>query len=349
MTAGSRFTVLKQLVGDTFRQARASRISAMMLAVTAICVLLCLSVRVSGDVNLHDEDEREYFVPPSPRSIPPALESDPKIKSALMMPAEKAEHEGVQKLQGRMTLAFDAVSFPVSRERSDAVHFLELVLAGGVAGAFGVVMTLVWTAGFVPTFLERGAASVLLAKPIARRQLLLGKYLGVVTFAAFHAALFIGATWLALGMRTRVWDAAYFWCIPLLLVQFAVFYGFSVLLAVLARSTVACVFGSVLFWLLAWGMNYGSVMAHNTGDPQYLQASTVAMADAAYWVFPKPIDSGLILFNAVDARHHFEKPEVFKLLESRRSFSPLWSILSSLAITGVLLGLSVHELEATDY
>ena len=102
----------------------------------------------------------------------------------------------------------------------------------------------------------------------------------------------------------------------MLLVQFAIFYSFSVLLAVVTRSTVACVFGSVLFWLLAWGINYGSVMARGLPETQYLPAVTLALAEVAYWIFPKPIDAGLILFNALDAHHHFEKPVVFKLLES---------------------------------
>ena len=105
------------------------------------------------------------------------------------------------------------------------------------------------------------SASVLLAKPTARWLLLLGKYIGVLTFVGFQVVLFVGLTWLALGLRTGVWDRAYLWCVPLLVLQFAVFYSFSVLLAVLTRSTVACVFGSVLFWLVAWGINYGSVMA----------------------------------------------------------------------------------------
>jgi len=64
--------------------------------------------------------------------------------------------------------------------------------------------------------------------------------------------LFVVLTWFALGLRTNVWDMTYWWCIPLLLLQFAVLYSFSVLLAVTTRSTVACVFGSLLFWLLAW-------------------------------------------------------------------------------------------------
>ena len=39
----------------------------MMLAVTAICVVLCLSVSVSGDVSLQGEDEPVLFLPQAPR------------------------------------------------------------------------------------------------------------------------------------------------------------------------------------------------------------------------------------------------------------------------------------------
>jgi ABC-type transport system involved in multi-copper enzyme maturation permease subunit len=189
-----------------------------------------------------------------------------------------------------MTLAFGAVSIPMSRERRDAVQFLELLLAGGIAGTFGLLLALVWTAGFVPTFLEPSAASVLLAKPVARWQLLLGKYFGVLMFVGFQVALFVVSTWLALGVRTQVWGTNYLWSIPLLLVHFAIFYSVSVLLAVLTRSTVACVFGSVLFWLMSWGINYGSVMARSLSESQSFPSTTHALAEAAYWICPKPID-----------------------------------------------------------
>ena len=142
---------------------------------------------------------------------------------------------------------------------------------------------------------------------------------------------------------------AYWWSVPLLLIQFAIFYSFSVLLAVVTRSTVACVFGCILFWLLAWGINYGSIMARHMPQSQYLPSSTVALAQASYWITPKPIDAGLILFNALNAKEHFEKPSVFKLVESGQEFSPQLSILSSLVMTGALLALSTHEFRTADY
>lgn len=352
MAVRSHRAVLKQLVRDTFRQAWASGICAMMLTVTGLCVLLCLTVRVAGDSPLpkYDDQGPPMFLPSVTPEVAAHLpEVSPKGRQILETDAARARHEGIDTLSGRMSLALGAVTFPVSRDRGAAVHFLELLLAGGIAGTVGLLMTLVWTAGFLPTFLEPSAASVLLAKPATRRQLLLGKYLGVLAFVGVQVLLFVGATWLALGVRTRVWDLSYWWCVPLLLVEFAIFYSFSVLLSVMTRSTVACVFGAVLFWLLAWGINYGSLMARTMPDSRYLASFTRTSATAAYWIAPKPIDTGVILFNALGARSDFEKPDLFRRVEASRTFSPRLSILSSLVMTAAFLALAVHEFRATDY
>src|SRR5262245_43225442 len=261
MRVWPRFTVERQLIRDTFRQARATGIFWMMLTVTGICVALCLSASVSGDADIYGSDDGPgMFLPGSP--------SHPGGKPERNQQSDPVEapREGIATISGRMTLAFGAVSIPLGRDRSDAVHFLELVLAWGMAGTFGMLLTLVWTAGFMPGFLEPSTAAVLLAKPISRWRLLLGKYLSVLFFVGFQAVMFIVLTWLALGVRTGVWDMEYWWCIPCLLLEFAVFYSFSVFLSVVTRSTVACVFGSLLFWLLAWGINFGSAMAR--GEPE---------------------------------------------------------------------------------
>ena len=186
MRAEPNFAIEKQLIRDTFQQARATGVMWIMLAVTGICTALCLSVNVTGDVLLRDKDDPGYFLPAfSPQSD------------------AKAQREGVETIRGRMTLAFGAVSFPLGRDRSDAVLFVELLLAWAVAGTFGVLLALVWTAGFMPTFLDPRAVSVLLAKPIARWRLLLAKYLGVVTFLGFQIVLFVVLTWFALGVAHR--------------------------------------------------------------------------------------------------------------------------------------------------
>ncbi len=110
----------------------------MMLAVTAICVVFCLSVDVSGDVALHSDSEPVFFLPPPPdHSVVPSAGASEKVRLPLETDAALARREGVETISGRMTLAFGAASIPVSRERSDAVHFLQLILASGIAGTFG--------------------------------------------------------------------------------------------------------------------------------------------------------------------------------------------------------------------
>src|SRR5262249_27203237 len=54
---------IRWLVRDTFRQSLASRIFWVMLAVSALCVFVCLSVGVQGDVSLQRPDEPPEFVP----------------------------------------------------------------------------------------------------------------------------------------------------------------------------------------------------------------------------------------------------------------------------------------------
>src|SRR5262249_52015854 len=76
-----------------------------------------------------------------------------------------------------------------------------------VADWAGLLLALVWTAGFLPSFLEPASVSVLLAKPVPRWLVLAGKVLGVVAFVGVLAVAFVGATWLALALRTGVWDA----------------------------------------------------------------------------------------------------------------------------------------------
>ena len=54
----------------------------------------------------------------------------------------------------------------MARDRTSAVEMIHLVLASWVAGAVGLLLTLLWTASFVPEFLQPTSATVMLAKPL---------------------------------------------------------------------------------------------------------------------------------------------------------------------------------------
>jgi hypothetical protein len=329
----SAIYAVRWLIHDTFRQAWATGIMGLMLAVTALCVFLCLSVSVHGTQLDRSEGNPEFL----PSKDPAALDKN------------KAAANGVTVVDGEVSLAFGVIRMPVARDAVDVVRFIQCLLALGVADAGGLLLILIWTAGFLPTFLEPSSASVMLAKPVPRWSLLLGKFLGVLSFVGVMAVLFVTGTWLALGLATGIWDVNYFWVIPMLLVHFTVFYSFSALLAVMTRSTVACVFGSVLFWMLCWAMNYGRHMVVAISGLDSMAGSMSVALEAGYWFLPKPVDMGILLVDALNAGSFFVPVLEYQRVQAMGAFHPEWSIVSSLGFAALLLGLAAYEFVTTDY
>jgi ABC-type transport system involved in multi-copper enzyme maturation permease subunit len=229
-----------------------------------------------------------------------------------------------------------------------AIRYLQFLLSGVIADTLGVLLALVWTAGFLPSFIEPVAVSVLLVKPPRRATLFLARFAGVALFVGVQAALFVAATGLALGVRTGVWGGGYWLSVPLLLAQFAVFYSFSALLAVATKNAAGCLVGTLLFWLLCWAMNYGR---HALAGLQLTEATPELLrtADLVYWVLPKPADFSLILYDALDA-DRFTTPWVeFRRVQDAGLFHPLRSVASSLTVGALLLALAVYEFVHDDY
>lgn len=371
MTAPEAIYTLRWLVRDTFRQARASGIFWLMVGVTLMCTLVCTSVSVSGDVPLgvKGEDGIEAVQRDDVRkaagvvagvfgqAASPAtagLAEVAAFQTDMHFPqykvVEAALRHGVPIVQGELTLGFGAFpAIEVNRGREDVVRTFQFQLAGWVADAFGLLLALIWTAGFLPAFVEPSAVSVLLAKPVSRWSLLAGKILGVLAFVGFQVVLFIGLTWLALGMRTGVWTSGYWACVPLLLLHFAVFFGFSAMLAVATRSTVVCVFGAIFFWLICWAMNYGRHALWLQPELSDLGGVSRFLVESAYWILPKPLDIHLVLMQAIGAET--DHRDVVNLTELSRvgGWLPGLSILAS-AVAGLALYVAAgYEFVTKDY
>jgi ABC-type transport system involved in multi-copper enzyme maturation permease subunit len=323
------------LIRDTFRQSLANGVFWILLAVSLMTTAVCLSIKLNVDSSAV-QGENVGGVTVSTRVAHGAVPS---------------REPGLQVETGHLTMAFGAIRIPFGRDARSTVKFLELILAGGVTDTLGVLLTLIWTAGFLPSFLDRRSISVLLAKPEPRWMLLAGKYVGVLSFVLFHAILFVGGTWLAIGWRTGIWDAAYVCAIPLLLLHFSVFFSVSLLLAVLTRSTVVCVFGTIVFWLIAWGMNYGrhalALQSQATPNGRFSPAMNW-LVDVGYWVMPKPADFGMILYDALDAKSFFGSAFDMSSLAAH-GFSLWLSVLTSLAFTAYILFASASRFATLEY
>jgi hypothetical protein len=329
MSASAAVNVIRWLVWDTFRQAAAARLSWVMLAVSLIAILFCAGVGVRGG-----------RVEWAPNEVPEFLPRDSGAD------ADATRRSGVQEVHGELTLGFGAVTVPHARDAADSVHFIQLILAGGVAGTLGVLLALLATAGFVPAFLEPQAASILLTKPAPRWLLLLGKFLGLVAFVGAQAALFVGGTWLALGLATGVWSEAYLRAIPLLMAQFAFFASASIFLAAATRNTIVCVVGIVLFWLLCAAVNAGRIeLLSGTDAPALVRWVT----EALYWLLPKPVDFQLMLGQALGAGDKFAPWGAARAVEQQRGSAPELSLLTSLAFAVGALLLSARRVARLDY
>ena len=333
MTLAGPIRAARWMARDTFKQAVGSRLFWVMLAVLLLTTLVCLSARVEGDAR-----------PANPGDFSGVLPPDEAARAG-----EKAlADSGVRVAGGTLKLGFGAVTVPVARSRGDAVRYLQLTVAGTLADSAGLLLALLWTAGFLPTFLEPNAAAVMLGKPASRTLILLSKYAGVVLFVTLYALCFVGSTWLALGVATGVWTGGYWLAAPILAANFAIYYSVSAFLAVWTRSTVASAFGVLLFWFVTALIN----TAHHhyaALPPGAVTAAATGLIDAAYWVFPKPLDYGAVFFDALGANEFAaELPDVRAAREAGR-LRPDLAFASGFAFAAATLGLACYEFEGTDY
>jgi ABC-type transport system involved in multi-copper enzyme maturation permease subunit len=297
---------------DTFRQSLASRLFWLLLGLSGLCIALCLTVRIEGATAARPPGEIELFG------------------------RDRKPFTGRNGGEGYLSVAFGAVRVAIPRDEAAAVGFLHSLIAQAPV-MIGTLLLVVWTSGFLPDFLEQGSAAVILAKPVPRWALLAGKFLGVLLFVTFQVGLFVGGTWLALALGTGVWRPAPLLGVPLLVLLFAVLYSFSSLLAVCTRSTIACIFGTLLFWLVCARVNH----AH------YAEQS-VAL-DAAYWVLPKPADCAALLHELLQSKQHFAVSPTLARAVEERAIVPELSVLTSILSAAGLLALAGWRLGRQDY
>jgi ABC-type transport system involved in multi-copper enzyme maturation permease subunit len=302
-------------VRDTFRQSVASRLFWLIVAASGLCILLCLSVRVQGV---------------TAEKLPGEIE---------LTGRDHKPFTGQSGETGSVGFAFGAIRVQMTRDAETAVRFLHAVLAN-VAMTVGLLLLLLWTCGFLSEFLESHSVSVLLAKPVPRWSLLAGKFLGVLLFVTFQVILFVGGTWLALGMTTGVWHPAYLLSIPVLVLLFGVLASVSAVLAVWTRSAVACLFGTLLFWGICAGVNHARYAPFRESESSGQAVAPRPFVEAGYWLLPKPADCTFLLGEALQIEQHFRPDPGMTAAAKARAIHPELSVFTSLLFAVAVLSLA---------
>src|SRR5205823_1171603 len=117
----------------------------------------------------------------------------------------------------------------------------------------------------------------------------------------------------------------YLLCFLILLMHFTLFFCASAFLAVVTRSTVASVVGTLAAWLVCWGVNYSRyATAALLPDGASLAGAPI---EWAYWLLPKPGDLGLMLMESVQAGSYIARVPVLKVALQRGLLLPELSVL----------------------
>jgi ABC-type transport system involved in multi-copper enzyme maturation permease subunit len=155
-------------------------------------------------------------------------------------------------------------------------------------GWIGTVLAVIATAGIFPALMERGAIDVVLAKPLPRWKLFLGKYLGSMVFILMQAGVFVLLTFLVIGLRWRTWLPGYLLSIPLMVILYSYIYAVCVLVAVVTRSTITAILLSLAAWLVFFAPQavYTTVRA----VPDWRGSRVDHVAGVVRWILPKTQD-----------------------------------------------------------
>jgi ABC-type transport system involved in multi-copper enzyme maturation permease subunit len=158
--------------------------------------------------------------------------------------------------------------------------------AGLAKGLFvGIMLFGVFaTASVIPDALEKGTVDLYLSKPLARWELLLGKYVGSVAVIGLATAYFIAGVWLTFGLRVGVWNIQFLLSSVTMTFMFAAIFSIVLLLGVVFRNAAVAIIGSFLYLMLI------DNLLDNRETVLYLVSESSfyrGMCDAFYYLLPQ--------------------------------------------------------------
>jgi ABC-type transport system involved in multi-copper enzyme maturation permease subunit len=162
------------------------------------------------------------------------------------------------------------------------VFILQKLLSNGIGGTILLLVSVVITAGFVPTMIRKGTLELLLVRPLPRWQLVVFTYAAGLLFVAGLLGLLILATWLVTGLLTGLWSPGILVALPTLLLFFAMLLSVSVFTGVVTRSAVAAMLVTITTWavLFVVGLMHMQVVASRMREENAGKPRPVSVADA---------------------------------------------------------------------
>jgi len=243
------------IIADTWRQSRQQVVFLIMLGLLALTALTTVALVHTVEVTTDDGAVVEKVVVYGIDDAGELLsEGWAGLYSTSILAEYVNEGESVdpfseegQELQQKL---FDFAALEAQTEpKRRAVETL-IWAVGFVVYVVSMMLFIAACAGYFPALLEAGAVDIVLAKPLERWKIFLGKYLGGM--ALFTAALLgtYALLFFGLGLRTGVWHPAIFMVMPLQVLSAGTLFALIALLGVIRGSTALAMIVGYGYYLI---------------------------------------------------------------------------------------------------
>lgn len=210
---------------------------------------------------------------------------------------------------------FGTVEVPLGDQRiqvTDAVTVIQTIITTTLS-TVGLVLALFITGNIIPRTLETGWVDLLVAQPMPRALLVIGRTLGASLVVTLGLGYLFGGAWAILAWKTGFGNAGFLLAGVVILFTFLSCYAGMVLVGVVTRNSPISIIAGIGLWAI------GPVLyllhryeEWTTAFRAGWQRSTVsAVAEALYWALPKTAE---LTARAVEAAQR----ESFDL-------SPVWA------------------------
>ncbi|MCX7878898.1 MAG: ABC transporter permease [Ignavibacteria bacterium] len=208
-----------------------------------------------------------------------------------------------------------------------------------------IFFSIISTASFIPSMLEKGTIDLLISKPISRTTILISKYLGAVLFVFLSMVFLLGSIWLILSFKSSYWDFTFLFSILSISFAFAVMYSIVVLIGLTTNSSIISIL--VCFFLI-FVLSPILSIRETIIFPLFNNSTVEFILNFLYYVLPKPGEIRDITTSLING----ETVNFWKTSFNTESstFTPSWmSAISSFIFAAVLTSFSVYLFSRKDY
>jgi ABC-type transport system involved in multi-copper enzyme maturation permease subunit len=166
---------------------------------------------------------------------------------------------------------------------AEVLHAMEAGLASGLFTGI-ILFGIFATAGIIPDALDKGTVDLYLSKPIARWELLLGKYLGAVFAIFVNVLYFMAGAWLIIGLKCHEWDPQILIATLTTTLMFGCLYALVVFFGVWTRNTPVTIILVYLYLFII-----GSVLQNRETTLYLISENSIyrGILDGVYYIFPQ--------------------------------------------------------------